>query len=369
MVYEPTIDLSRRIKHAVAAGFGRAVRSSGGGWRFFAGRTSIVFYHGIWPAGAPALARFEGVELDRLHRDLSTLAAHFDFVSLEDLLRYNRDEQAREQPILAVCFDDGCDMIRSGAADVLNALGVPATMFVVTACVDNRHLMWMHKLQAVTVTRGVERLLEAYNGLMARTGAGPQIGARGELTAAVWCWPMDRKEEYVDALYQACDMPPVEAYLEEYRPYMTWGDLRTWIEMGHTVGLHTRSHPFCDRLRAAELEAEIVAPAGELRRELRIDALPFAYPFGNRLAAGCEAEVADEAGLACMLGVGGLNRRGTDPRRLDRVAGEDGLDHSLFGKPVLEAMIQTAWPQARPRPALAVRHRQPRAHGRRGRRA
>ena len=45
-----------------------------------------------------------------------------------------------------------------------------------------------------------------------------------------------------------------------------------------------------------------------------------------------------------MLGVGGLSRRGTDPLRLDRVAGEDGLDHSLFGKPMLEAMLQAAWP-------------------------
>ena len=70
-------------------------------------------------------------------------------------------------------------MIRSGAVDVLDALGVPATMFVVTACVDNRHLMWMHKLQAIAVTRGADRLVQAYNRLMAETGAGPTLGARG----------------------------------------------------------------------------------------------------------------------------------------------------------------------------------------------
>ena len=65
MAYEPRIRLGRRIKHAVAAGCGRAIRWSGAGRRFFAGRMPIVFYHGIWPAGAPALARFEGTEIDR----------------------------------------------------------------------------------------------------------------------------------------------------------------------------------------------------------------------------------------------------------------------------------------------------------------
>ena len=68
MTYAPRIRLARRIKHAVAAGCGRAIRLSGVGRRFFAGRMPIVFYHGIWPAGAPALARFEGMELDSAAR-------------------------------------------------------------------------------------------------------------------------------------------------------------------------------------------------------------------------------------------------------------------------------------------------------------
>jgi peptidoglycan/xylan/chitin deacetylase (PgdA/CDA1 family) len=356
MTDQPRTALSRRIKHAVVAGCGRAIRWSGTGRRFFAGRAPIVFYHGIWPAGAPALARFQGMEIDRLQHDLTVLAAHFDFVSLENLLHYNREERPRARPLLAVCFDDGCDMIRSGAADVLDALGVPATMFVVTACIDNRHLMWMHKLQAIAVTCGPDRLVLAYNRLMAETGAGPPIRSRRELTAATWCWPMNRKEEYVDALYRACAMPPTEAYLDHFRPYLTWAELRTWQARGHTVGLHTRSHPFCDRLAAAEIAAEIITPAAELRRELGVDFLPFAYPFGNRLAAASEVQLADEAGLACTLGVGGLSRRGTDPFRLDRVAGEDGLDPGLFGKPVLEAVLQAAWPAARPHSTLVVRH-------------
>jgi peptidoglycan/xylan/chitin deacetylase (PgdA/CDA1 family) len=343
------------MKHIVIAGCGRALRQSGAGGHFFAGYTPIIFYHGISPPGARARARFNGIELDQLRRDLQTLGAHFDFVSLENLLRYDGEEGARERPPLSVCFDDGCDMIRTGAIDILDSLGVPATMFVVTACIDNRHLMWMHKLEAIAASRGTDRLILAYNRLAAKTGAGPQIGGCSELTSAVWCWPMNRKEEYVDALYTECAMPRVETYLDEHRPYMTWQGLRAWLDRGHAVGLHTHSHPFCDRLGATDLPTEIAVPAARLRCELRIDFLPFAYPFGNRLPREYEAQVAHEAGLACMLGVAGLSQRGTDPRRLDRVSAEDGLDRSLFGKPALEAFLQAVWPREWSREELAVR--------------
>jgi hypothetical protein len=238
MTHATRTDVGRRIKRAVAAECGRATRWSGAGRRFLARRTPIVFYHGVWPRESPTLARFEGIDLDRLRADLTALATHFHFVSLENLLQFNRDGRTRKRLPLAVCFDDGCDMIRSGAADVLDVLGVPATMFVVTECIDNHHLMWMHKLQAIAVTRGADKLVLAYNQLRTKTGAGPPIRSRHELTAATWCWPMERKEEYVDALYRACSMPPVEAYLEQYRPYMTWAELRAWRARAYDRSAH-----------------------------------------------------------------------------------------------------------------------------------
>lgn len=339
-----SLGFQRRIKHAVASTFGWTLQSllwRTAGERFFADRINIIFYHGIWPTDAPELSRFEGAELGKFDRDLRKLKSLFDFVGLAEILKYNSDDGAAiDRPLLAVCFDDGCDMMRTGAVDVLDSLRIPATMFVVTSCIDNRHLMWMHKLQAITVMRGADRLIRTYNDLMAKTGDGPQIGSRDELTVAAWCWPTHRKEEYVDCLYRACDMPSVEAYLDEHRPYMTWQELGDWNGGGHAVGLHTHTHPFCDRLAPSDVSAEITEPAQQLRRKLGIAALPFAYPFGNRLAREREAQVFKEAGLSCMLGVEGLSRRGTDPCRLDRVSAEDGLDRSLFGKPFLEAVRQ-----------------------------
>lgn len=340
----------RAIKKTITGICGRALLGSGASGWFLGRRTPIIFYHGIWPSGSPALERFGGLTVAQLQEDLTRLAHHFEFVSLESLLRYNQGRQRMNRPPLAVCFDDGCEMIRSGAADVLDALSVPSTVFVVTACVDNEHLMWMHKFQAIQALRGPDHLVAAYNRLMETTAAGPPIASPQELTPAVWCWPMDRKEAYVDELYQACDMPPVGTYLDDNQPYMTWEDLRVWCERGHAVGLHTHTHPFCDRLAASDLGAEIVAPAALLGRELGVDFVPFAYPFGNRLEPERERQVAEAAGLGCMLGVAGLSPRGTDPVLLERAEAEQGLDQSLFGEPLLEVALR----RIRKKPELSV---------------
>lgn len=338
------------LKGMITKACGQALRRSGAATRFFRRRSPIIFYHGVWPTGSPLLASLGGITLERLEQDLSLLARHFAFVGLDDLLQHNQEKTRTTRPPLAVCFDDGCDMIRSGAADVLDAAGVRATMFVVTSCVDNRHLMWMHKFQAVLALRGPERLIAEFNRLVAVTSAGPPIAAAWEVTRAAWCWPMARKEEFVDQIYQACDMPPVEDYLAEHRPYMTWAELQAWRARGHAVGLHTHSHPFCDRLAAEDVAAEVDHAAALLRERLDLDAVPFAYPFGNRFAAEREAEVAIRAGLGCMLGVAGISPRGSAPRRLERAGAETGLDEALFGDPLLE----TALARIRQKPELSV---------------
>ena len=55
-------------------------------------------------------------------------------------------------------------------------------------------------------------------------------------------WDMGRKDELADALWAACDMPPLAEYLDEHRPYFTAEALARWRRRRPRVGLHTR-HP------------------------------------------------------------------------------------------------------------------------------
>ena len=81
------------------------------------------------------------------------------------MLEQNTDDNGSSQ-MLAVTFDDGFDLVRSGALEVLNAHGVKATSFVVTAMLDNRALMWRYKLSAIQTLRPEETYVPANNRLM-----------------------------------------------------------------------------------------------------------------------------------------------------------------------------------------------------------
>lgn len=305
---------------------------------FYRGRANIVYYHGVWPAGSTAHALFSGIDLDALRRDMNVLRRHFRPVSLEEVLRFNAGGEANGTPMVAVTFDDGLDLTRSGATDVLDELGIPATTLVVSACVDNRHVMWQHKFSAIRAVRGDERFVTAFNRLAETVAPGSGIRSPAEQTSRTCSWPTARKDEYADAVWRACDMPPVAEFLAEHQPYVSWSDLDDWRRRGHHVGLHTRTHPFCSRLTASEIGAEIVGPARELRDRLGLTSLPFAYPFGDRLPRAQEADVAARGRLSCVLGIDGLSPRGTPPYHLDRARAEAGLDDSVFGRPLLSAL-------------------------------
>ena len=140
--------------------------------------------------------------------------------------------------MVAVTFDDGFDLMGSGAKEVLDAHGVKATTFVLTAMVDNRGLMWRNKLSAICALRPPDAYVRAYNRVTAQVGAAA-IREASELLGAAWHWDMARKDELADELWRACDMPPLAEYLDEHRPYLTREQLATWLADGHSVGLHT----------------------------------------------------------------------------------------------------------------------------------
>ena len=296
--------------------------------REIAGRTAIVYGHQVG-APAPHLAAVGGaLPAEDLDARLTQLGRHFAFAPLQEVLAGGGDRR------LAVTFDDGFDPVAGGALDVLNAHGVPATMFVLTDMRGNRGLMWRNKLSAVLALRPAETCLRAYNALADGVGR-PRIARESELMAAAMAWDMERKDELADALWAACDMPPLAEYLDEHRPYMTAETAARWRADGHAIGLHTRTHPDCSRLDADGLRREILEPARSLCDELGCASVAFSYPFGRRCAPAHEPLLAESGLLDCALGISGLSPRGTDRLRLERASIEGDMRFSVYGKAFL----------------------------------
>jgi peptidoglycan/xylan/chitin deacetylase (PgdA/CDA1 family) len=308
--------LGRRTRHALAA------------------RTAIVYVHYV---GAPTphySAFYHGFTPERLDAQLSGLKRWFHFAPLADVLAFNRGDIDPPRPLLAVTFDDGFDMTRNGVLDILAAHEVSATTFVLTSTLDNTNLMWRNKLCAIRSLCPPERYMRKYNYLMFKNGQPGISDAAGFLPASLH-WPMDRKDELADELWAACDMPPLDEYLEEHHPYFSWEGIQEWLSRGHAVGFHTHTHPICSRLSNELVHKEIIEPVRSLKTQLGVTSLPFSYPFGPRLGSLTERAVYQECSFDCLLGSGGFSLRGTPPDRLERASFEQDLAFPVFGKAFL----------------------------------
>ncbi len=276
---------------------------------------------------------YEGSTLDRLDGQLRTLAQHFEFGPLHEVIAATaRSETAR--PLLAVTFDDGFDLISCGAMDVLSDHGVEATSFVITGTVGNVDLMWRNKLSAIRALRPESLYVATYTELATPRGLAPL--ERGDrLMAAASHWPTNEKEDLVNELWAACDMPPLDRFLDEFRPYFTWEGLETWLAAGHAVGLHTATHPFCSTLDDAAVQTEIVGAAATLRARLRVDFLPFSYPFGARLREDTERALYEAGVFDAAFGIEGFASSRAPRYRLERASIEGELGFSVFGRACL----------------------------------
>ena len=268
---------------------------------------------------------YEHCSVRRFEADLRLMKKHFDFVPLSTVLENHVFGREVYRPQIALTFDDAFDMFRNGVIDLLDHHGIKATAFLITACIDNKDLMWVNKLNAIASLRS-NSCDAQYDVLRQKAGLLP-AGDKGFRNAAIESWPMSRKEELVNDLWEMCDMPTLNEFLDEYQPYLRWKDIDEWLSRGHSIGLHTHTHPLCERINETLAEQEIKVPARLLKKKFDLPFLALAYPFGSRLASELEKKLFDEGDFDFALGIKGFCSRETEPYRIERLCGEGDLEY------------------------------------------
>jgi len=304
--------------------------------RFFKNRHTIVFYHAVWKKGDGRLRLFGGVDVETFTHDLRRLADMFRFVSLSDSLADS--ERNDDRPAITITFDDGFDLIDGGAAEAMEALGIPATAFINSDSYRYERLLWQHAFGAIEALRGDRAFLQAFNEVQRAYALGPSITTLGSFIDAAQRWPQSRINALADEVWRIAGMPDMETFLAEHRPYLDHASLKEWADRGHEIGFHGKSHSWSSLLEPRGIDEQIVAPARKLKTELGLASLPFAYPFGDRLPAEREQAVAEAEVFYCMLGTDRLSRVGESPFEVDRIEADFGVERHLFGRPLIRAL-------------------------------
>lgn len=289
----------------------------------------VVYYHNIITT---ALDEFDK-RLSRIHVDdftsqIQYLSEHYNLISLEMMLSQLK-EGTDDPKALVITFDDGYYGVMAHALPVLQSFNISATAFVVTDFarpLEEFRLFHFDEIEVafrLTVKPGLNLESE-----------GEGVCPLGSIKARVDCMKRIKKRlkmlpDLERQRLQRLILERLEVSSEEARSFasseekyrtMSWDEVRAAMSAGLSIGSHTCTHRVLSQLDRNEIEDEIFRSFSELQKELRLDAIPFAYPYGGPEHIGPDTPaMVEQAGYSCALTtIPGRNDPTRNPFRLRR---------------------------------------------------
>jgi peptidoglycan/xylan/chitin deacetylase (PgdA/CDA1 family) len=254
-------------------GFGRALwhlRLARLVFRIGRRNPKVILYHACEPVESPFIRDLEvNTPPAEFAAQLDFLGRYYDVVPIAAL-----EGDRFPAGAAAVTFDDGYRSVLEHATPLLEARGLPATVYLVTDVVDNDDLVWVNELNWLLVTHPAatgavvgERLglpEEATTGAVVASVLhefDPAVVA--DLLAALWAAVPATRDELLDGL----DL------------YLGWDEVRAMEGRGISFGSHTATHPNLRGLTLDAVDDEVDRSVEAMHRELG-HCRSFAYPFG-----------------------------------------------------------------------------------------
>ncbi len=290
----------------------------------------VIYYHNVV---ATPLDEYDK-RLSRIHVDdfvlhMKYLARHFKLISLETMLSELRD--GKDDPeSMVVTFDDGYYGVKAHALPVMQSLSIPATVFIVTDFARSREDFRLFHFDEIEVAFRLAEVpvlnLEAEGeGIWQLNPLKTKVECMKQLKKRLKKLPDSERQKLQRLILERLEVSPEQALRyaatkEKYRT-MSWDEVREARSAGLSFGSHTCTHRVLSKLDRDELERELYDSFACVRRELDMDSVPFAYPYGGREHIGWGTpELVEQVGYSCALTtVPGKNRPPLEPFRLLRL--------------------------------------------------
>ncbi|HWW82070.1 MAG TPA: polysaccharide deacetylase family protein, partial [Vicinamibacterales bacterium] len=218
--------------------------------------------------------------VESFREQVAYLHRNFELLSLSEGVR-RLENGGPDGPAAVLTFDDGFRSIHDLALPVLEALGVPATVFLTTGFLDTDDTLWFCRLHNALCTTDQSRLV--WNGAVFDLGD-PETtaGSSRTLQAELKRLPPSRIAEAVDCIVSALGGHPGTPIAED-SPYRILGreQIRAMVRSGLVeFGAHTVSHPILRPLDALERRVEVGQSLAAVQQATGRPCELFAYPNG-----------------------------------------------------------------------------------------
>jgi peptidoglycan/xylan/chitin deacetylase (PgdA/CDA1 family) len=296
----------------------------------------VVSYHGIG-ARTSICQRYLRDEIPRevFRRQLDYLQANYDVVPLEEgIATVVAGRPTR--PLVSITFDDGLRSLYTDAWPELERRGLPASIFLNTAVIDNTDLLWQHYVSALASSVGVSAVLAVL-----RLACAPE-------RLIPTC--QERFRDLPLSALAALGPSPATIAAEE-RPYLTWAEVQTMAATGlPRFYSHTARHYPLASVPVETMQQEIDDAVLQLRSRRGTRTNLVSFPFGMRRDYGHALPYALRRHTYALTIGDGWNpvRRVSRSRTVSRVALENetrpaSLYAALEIQPLLKGMLNVAF--------------------------
>ncbi len=309
------------ITNVIGAAFHKTVN-----WRYIRSENDLrlVFYHGIGNGKGPCFRYLhDETPLENFRKQIDILSEKYSILPMRDaVMGVERNKPAPPKPVCCISFDDGLRTVYDRAYPILKDRGIPATVFLNTATINNEALNWLHTLSYL-ISRFPMPLLERIINERA-TGLPPLRGTPSGIMG--WFrtnYEANQKAGLLDSIMDELRMDQKEIAGRE-KIYLDWDQISEMEQNGIAFGSHTANHAplacFSDKTRRTR---EIRDAYEIMSKRNKKDGDFVCFPFGMLRDYGTEAVTcAFETGHGYVVEIGnGLNpvNRVKTERTLSRV--------------------------------------------------
>lgn len=234
----------------------------------------------------------------------------YDFISIDDLIIYNKERRKFKKPFIIFTIDDGYKDNYTKAYPIFKKYNIPFVIYLATDLIDNDkpYLWWYYLEQIITNHNTIELSTgEVYNCFH----YDDKLHVFDKLRRRVLDLPSNNSESLFRSLFVKYNSELSVNYSELM---LNWEEIKLMIKDPLcTIGAHTKSHCRLSLLSTDELNNEILQSKEIIENHIDKKVEHFSYPYGSQVDISSEifAKISEFNFKSAVVSFGGNIRRFT----------------------------------------------------------
>ncbi len=296
--------------------------------KFSGQRIFLPFYHAI--QGKNSLPHIHHLyrlrSKSQFENDLDFLLKHYQAISLNQLLDHIQQKSSLPKNSFFLSFDDGLKEVFEIVAPILESKGIPATIFINSAFVDNKDLFFRYKASLLIEQLDKKVYSAVIKNQFHEILKNHQIEGK---TLKVQLLNINYlNKNILDKLAEVLEFS-FQDFLNQQQPYLTSGQINQLLRKGFTIGAHSIDHPLFNQLDMQNQVMQIQESTQFIQHNFKVPYKVFSFPFTDyKVGSSLFQTIENKKLVQLTFGCAGIKKE-QFPTHLQRFAME-GTDRPAF---------------------------------------